>query len=204
MIFGHGFGDSRFGGPTAVGPTLARAVSRCSQSPPSAMATVRSAPSLSPTARANPSRSDGRRRIDLNSDGVIEPMEGCNVISPVPYGLRDCFRQTAVDLMQLVRVLRQGLDLDGDGVARPRREPRLLWRRLAWRSIMVRSSWRWSRRFARCAFNSRRRNHDRNRPHQPRIPADHERDYAAAPALAAEPWRHVRGRYPLPESRCGS
>ena len=36
-------------------------------------------------------------------------------MTPVAYGTRDCFRQTAVDLMQLARVIRLGLDLDGDG-----------------------------------------------------------------------------------------
>ena len=55
------------------------------------------------------------RSLDLNNDGIIEGNEGCTLITPVPYGLRDCFRQTVVDLMQLARVIRSGLDLDGDG-----------------------------------------------------------------------------------------
>jgi hypothetical protein len=116
VIFGHGFGDNRFGGPTAVSPTFARA----------GLATIAitavghgHGPFSSVTFTDRAGRSvtvpTGGRSVDLNNDGVIEPNEGCNVIVPVAYGLRDCFRQTAVDLMQLVRVIRQGLDLDGDG-----------------------------------------------------------------------------------------
>jgi hypothetical protein len=116
VIFGHGFGDSRFGGPTAVSPTLARAgfatiaitavghgfgqFSTVSFTDPSGKTTT--LPTLG-------------RSVDLNHDGTIEANEGCATITPVPYGLRDCFRQTVVDLMQLARVIRQGLDLDGDG-----------------------------------------------------------------------------------------
>jgi hypothetical protein len=37
------------------------------------------------------------------------------VLGPIPVGTRDCTLQTAVDLMQLGRVLRSGVDLDGDG-----------------------------------------------------------------------------------------
>jgi hypothetical protein len=59
----------------------------------------------------------GGRGIDRNGDGVIEPTEGCLILTPTPVGLRDCLRQTVVDLLQLVRVIQAGLDLDGDGVA---------------------------------------------------------------------------------------
>jgi hypothetical protein len=117
VIFGHGLGDSRFGGPTAVAPTLARA----------GMATIAIdavghgfGPLSSVTFTDNQGNSTTLnaqgRSIDLNGDGIIESDEGCNVYTPITYGPRDCFRQTVVDLMQLVRVLRQGLDLDGDGM----------------------------------------------------------------------------------------
>jgi Bacterial Ig-like domain len=116
VIFGHGFGDSRWGGPTAVSPTLARA----------GLATIAinavghghgpfSTVSFTDRGGRTVTLPTGGRGVDLNNDGIILPEEGCNVIVPVAYGLRDCFRQTAVDLMQLVRVIRQGLDLDGDG-----------------------------------------------------------------------------------------
>jgi hypothetical protein len=47
--------------------------------------------------------------------GSISAGEGCIVLLPVPYAIRDCLRQTAVDLAQLTRVIRSGVDLDGDG-----------------------------------------------------------------------------------------
>jgi hypothetical protein len=116
VIFGHGFGDNRFGGPTAVGPTLARA----------GLATIAitavghghgplSTVTFTDRSGKSVTLPTGGRGVDIDGDGIIGPQEGCTIITPVPYGLRDCFRQTAVDLMQLVRVIRQGLDLDGDG-----------------------------------------------------------------------------------------
>lgn len=58
----------------------------------------------------------GGRGVDLDGNGQISSTEGCVIFTPgAPLGLRDCVRQTAVDLMQLVRVIRSGVDLDGDG-----------------------------------------------------------------------------------------
>ena len=57
----------------------------------------------------------GGRGIDRNGDGRIEDREGCIVFDPAPAGIRDCLRQTVVDLMQLVRLIRSGLDMDGTG-----------------------------------------------------------------------------------------
>ena len=116
LIFGHGFGDSRFGGPTAVAPTMARAgfaviaINAVGHGfgPQSTVTFV----DKSGNRTTLPA---GGRSIDLNGDGVIEANEGCALVTPVAYGTRDCFRQTAVDLMQLARVIRLGLDLDGDG-----------------------------------------------------------------------------------------
>jgi pimeloyl-ACP methyl ester carboxylesterase len=116
VIFGHGFGDSRFGGPTAVAPTLARAgfaviaINAVGHGfGPLSTVTFVDRSGNSTTLNA------GGRSMDLNGDGVIEGNEGCALVSPVAYGTRDCFRQTVVDLMQLARVIRLGLDLDGDG-----------------------------------------------------------------------------------------
>jgi hypothetical protein len=55
--------------------------------------------------------------MDRNGDSVIDSTEGCEILTPLPIGLRDCIRQTVVDLMQLVRVIQSGLDVDGDGTA---------------------------------------------------------------------------------------
>ena len=59
----------------------------------------------------------GGRGVDLNNDGSIGSTEGLNAAPP--RGIirtRDGFRQTVVDLMQLVRVIEAGVDIDGDGV----------------------------------------------------------------------------------------
>jgi hypothetical protein len=116
VIFGHGFGDSRFGGPTAVAQTFNKAglaviaIDAVGHGfGPLSTVTFRDAQGGSTTLDA------GGRSIDLNGDGIIEANEGCALLTPVAFGLRDCFRQTAVDLMQLVRTIQGGLDLDGDG-----------------------------------------------------------------------------------------
>jgi hypothetical protein len=60
----------------------------------------------------------GGRGIDQNGDGTITDREGEDAARP--RGIisnRDGMRQTAVDLMQLVRAIEVGMDVDGDGVA---------------------------------------------------------------------------------------
>ena len=116
VIFGHGFGDSRFGGPTAVAPTLAGAgfaviaINAVGHGfGPESTVTFVDKAGKSTTLPA------GGRSIDLNGDGVIGSEEGCNVNTPVAVGTRDCMRQTAVDLLQLVEAIGAGIDLDGDG-----------------------------------------------------------------------------------------
>ena len=149
VIFGHGFGDNRFGGPTAVGPTLARA----------GLATIAitavghghgplSTVTFTDRSGKSVTLPTGGRGIDIDGDGIIGPQEGCTIITPIPYGLRDCFRQTAVDLMQLVRVIRQGLDLDGDGT--PDLDAnRIYYGGDSWGPHTARFSPPWSRRSAR-------------------------------------------------------
>jgi hypothetical protein len=60
----------------------------------------------------------GGRGVDQDGDGRIRPTEG--VGAPVSSSLallsnRDGLRQTTADLMQLVRAIRRGVDVDGDG-----------------------------------------------------------------------------------------
>jgi hypothetical protein len=55
---------------------------------------------------------------DTNGDGVIENGEGSEAAPPrLILGNRDGLRQTIADYMQLVRVIQQGMDYDGDGHA---------------------------------------------------------------------------------------
>ena len=115
-IFGHGLGDNRFGASTVVGNTLAG----------SGFATVAinavghgGGPGgmvvFTPPAGAAAAFALGGRGMDLNADGTIDGSEGCVLFESEPAGLRDCLRQTAVDLMQLVQLIRAGPDLDGAG-----------------------------------------------------------------------------------------
>jgi hypothetical protein len=56
----------------------------------------------------------GGRGVDLNGNGTIDLNEG--VAAAPPISLRDGLRQTVVDLMQLVRVIEGGMDVDGDTI----------------------------------------------------------------------------------------
>jgi hypothetical protein len=116
VIFGHGFGDSQWGGPTVVAPTLAKA----------GIATIaintvghgfgpQSAVIITDRAGNITTLTAGGRGVDLNGDGNIGPYEGCIALNPMQVGMRDCLRQTVVDLCQLTRTIEGGLDLDGDG-----------------------------------------------------------------------------------------
>ena len=58
----------------------------------------------------------GGRGIDQNCDRTFGSTEGLRARSPRDIlFISDGFRQTAVDLMQLVRVIEVGMDVDGDG-----------------------------------------------------------------------------------------
>jgi hypothetical protein len=62
--------------------------------------------------------SDGGRAIDQNGDGVYDSTEGVNAAAPnTLIGNRDGLRQTVIDLMQVVRMLQGGVDVDGDSAA---------------------------------------------------------------------------------------
>jgi pimeloyl-ACP methyl ester carboxylesterase len=116
VIYGHGLGDSQWGGPTAVAPTLAQA----------GFATIainavghgfgpQSQVIITDTAGNVTTLTAGGRGVDLNGDGQIGPYEGCLAANPAQVALRDCLRQTALDLSEVVRMIEGGLDLDGDG-----------------------------------------------------------------------------------------
>lgn len=65
----------------------------------------------------------GGRSIDLDGNGTIDPFEG-TFTNPIGGALltRDFGRQTTVDLMQLVREIEVGVDVDGNG--RPDLDPK--------------------------------------------------------------------------------
>jgi hypothetical protein len=124
VIAGHGITDSRFGMPTGLIPGLVgagnaviaiNAVGHGFGPESTIELTDRTGASLILPA--------GGRGADLDGDGRIDSAEGAVVLAPgAPYLARDALRQTAVDLMQLTRAIRMGMDLDGDGTTDLSRE----------------------------------------------------------------------------------
>jgi hypothetical protein len=118
-IFGHGYGDDRHLVPTTVAGTMAHwgiatvAINVVGHGGgPGGTLTVRR------TGREPVTLPAGGRGVDLDGDGHIRSTEGISPPSASPLGLvsvRDGLRQTTADLMQLIRAIRRGVDVDGDG-----------------------------------------------------------------------------------------
>jgi fermentation-respiration switch protein FrsA (DUF1100 family) len=118
-IFGHGFGNDRHVIPPLVAATLAR----------QGFATVainvvghgggrEGTLTVTRAGREPLLLPAGGRGLDLNGDGKITSTEGLGTLGTGPLALiaiRDGLRQTVADLMQLIRAIRRGVDLDGDG-----------------------------------------------------------------------------------------
>jgi hypothetical protein len=118
-IYGHGFTDSRHGSPFTVAAAMAAqgiatiAINVVGHGGGSlgTLNVIRAAgaPVVLPA---------GGRGIDQNGDGVITSTEGSSAGAPrILVGSSDALRQTTVDLMQLVRQIQVGVDVDGDGTA---------------------------------------------------------------------------------------
>jgi hypothetical protein len=71
---------------------------------------------VTPSVGAPVTFSEGGRGIDQNGDGIIGNNEGISAVAPRSIiEDRDGRRQTVADLMQLVQVIKTGMDVDGDG-----------------------------------------------------------------------------------------
>ena len=116
-IFGHGFTDSKNGAPWLVASTLAQAgiasiaINVVGHGYGAAGTyTIFQSTALPVTFPA------GGRGIDVDGNGTIDSTEGVSAIGARSLiGNRDGLRQTTIDLMQLVRVLEGGVDVDGVG-----------------------------------------------------------------------------------------
>jgi hypothetical protein len=118
-IFGHGFGDWKNGAPPVVAGTFARsgiamiAINVVGHGGgPLGTYTINRVASPSVTLPL------GGRGIDQNGNGTIDSTEGVSAVgADALISNRDGLRQTAIDLMQLVKVLKAGVDVDGAGGA---------------------------------------------------------------------------------------
>jgi hypothetical protein len=118
VIFGHGFEDSKQGGPFAVASTLAShglatiAIDAVGHGGGPLGTLV-----VNETSGASVTLPAGGRGVDQNGDGLIGPFEGLFALPPyISAAFRDGTRQTAIDLMQLTQLIKSGIDVDGDGV----------------------------------------------------------------------------------------
>jgi len=116
-IFGHGFGDNKNSSPFIVASSLARrgiatiAINVVGHGG-GALGTL----IVNRTAGAPVVLPAGGRGIDQDGNTAIDSTEGVNAVAP--YTLisnRDGLRQTVIDLMQLVREVEIGMDVDGNG-----------------------------------------------------------------------------------------
>lgn len=116
-VFGHGFTDSLFGAPWTVAATLAsRGIATASINVVGHGGGPLTSLTVTPTAGAPVTVPVPGRGIDQDGNGSIDSTEGVNAAPPrTIVGSRDGLRQTVVDLMQLVRQVQSGIDVDGDG-----------------------------------------------------------------------------------------
>jgi hypothetical protein len=115
-IFGHGFTDWKNGAPPVLAGAFARngiatvAINVVGHGGGSGGTYTVNRVGLPAVTLPN-----GGRGIDQDGNGSIESTEGVNAAPPYTLiGNRDGLRQTTIDLMQLVKVLKRGVDVDGD------------------------------------------------------------------------------------------
>jgi len=118
-IFGHGFTDSMYGAPWTVASvfasqgiaTLSINVVGHGGGPLGTLTVLRNGGAVPVVVNA------GGRGIDQDGNGSIESTEGSSAAPPrTAIASRDGLRQTVIDIMQLVREIEVGMDVDGDGV----------------------------------------------------------------------------------------
>ena len=116
-IFGHGFTDSMFGAPWTVASVfashgLATLAINVVGHAGGAMGSI----NVNSTSAGLVTVPAGGRGIDQDGNGAIDSTEGVNAAAPrTVISSRDGLRQTVIDLMQLVRQVEVGMDVDGDG-----------------------------------------------------------------------------------------
>jgi hypothetical protein len=117
-IVGHGFTDSKQGFPITTASTMAShgiatiAINVVGHGG-GPLGTITVFGAGVPTPVTFPA---GGRGFDQDGNGTIDSTEGVNAAPPFTItGNRDGLRQTVIDLMQLVREIQVGVDVNGDG-----------------------------------------------------------------------------------------
>ncbi|AOW15684.1 hypothetical protein LPB72_00825 [Hydrogenophaga crassostreae] len=118
-IFGHGFTDSMYGAPWTVASTFAsRGIATLSINVVGHGGGAMGSLNVTSTSAGMVTVPAGGRGIDQDGSGVIDSTEGSSAAAPrTAINSRDSLRQTVIDLMQLVRQVEVGMDVDGDGAA---------------------------------------------------------------------------------------
>src|SRR5713226_3372109 len=121
-IFGHGNGGSKNFSPAAPGSgnvaatMAAHGIATIAINAVGAGFGSRGTLTIDRTSGESVTLSAGGRGIDQNGDGIIDANEGLSSAPPRRILLvTDGIRQNVADLMQLVRVVEVGIDVDGDG-----------------------------------------------------------------------------------------
>jgi hypothetical protein len=117
-IFGHGFTDSMYGVPwTQASVYASQGIATISINVVGHGGGAAGTLDVLRTAGLPPvSLPAGGRGIDQDGNGNIDSTEGVSAAVPRDIiGSRDGLRQTVVDLMQLVRQIEAGVDIDNDG-----------------------------------------------------------------------------------------
>ncbi|MCX6613896.1 MAG: hypothetical protein NTW74_24005 [Acidobacteria bacterium] len=109
-LIGHGLFDSRFSGPTLFASAfIANSVVMSIDAVGHGYGD-RSILRFQKNDGATVDASTNGRGRDINSDGRIDPAEGCIL----PDFISTCLRETALDYQKLVREIQANIDLDGD------------------------------------------------------------------------------------------
>jgi Bacterial virulence factor lipase N-terminal len=118
-IFGHGFTDSMYGAPWTVASVFAsQGLATLSINVVGHGGGAAGTLNVLPAAGTPVVVPAGGRGIDQDGNGAIDSTEGVNAAVPRDIiSSRDGLRQTVIDIMQLVRQVEAGVDVDGDGSA---------------------------------------------------------------------------------------
>lgn len=116
-LFGHGFTDSMYGAPWTVASVLAsRGIATAAISVVGHGGGPQGTLNVIPKAGTPVVLTSGGRGFDQDGNGTIDSTEGVGAVGALNIvSSRDGLRQTVADLMQLVRQIQAGVDVEGDG-----------------------------------------------------------------------------------------